>query len=123
MNLQKMTQKSVEALRAAQENAVDNGNQELRQEHLLWALVRPKDGLIAQLFEKMNAENPEKELAGLISSFPKISGMGADKLYLSAELEKAIRQGEDEAEKMKDSFVSVEHLMLGLLDEPSAGVK
>ena len=125
MNFQKMTQKSVDAVRAAQDIAVTHGNQELKEEHLLYALLSQEQGLIPSLLEKMNKDVLllQNETEGLISAFPKVSGMGADRVFLSGEMDKAVRCAEAEADKMKDAYVSVEHLFLGLLKEPSSAIK
>ena len=125
MNLQKMTQKSIDALRASQSLAASYGNQEVRSEHLLYALLSQEGGLIGELFERIGANKSAvlEKLSSLIDGFPKVSGTSIDRIYLSAELDKAIKHAEREAEKMKDSFVSVEHLMLGLLSFHSAALK
>ena len=125
MNLQKMTQKSIDALRTSQELAASYGNQEVRSEHLLYALLSQEGGLIGELFEKLGANKNAvlEKLLSHIDGFPKVSGTSIDRIYLSAELDKAIKHAEREAEKMKDSFVSVEHLMLGLLSFHSAALK
>ncbi len=125
MNFQKMTQKSIDAVRAAQDVAVTHGNQELKEEHLLYALLSQEEGLIPSLLEKMGKDTRalKEETEGQISAFPKVSGMGADKVFMSGDLDKAVRCAESEADKMKDAYVSVEHLFLGLIKEPSATVK
>ncbi len=124
MNIQKYTQKSVEAMQSAQNTARENGNQELRQEHLLHALLGQRDGLIPELVRKCGAA-PERLLAQLdksIARFPKVSGSSAQQ-YLSAELDRALAEAENQAERMSDEYVSVEHLMLGLLRRPSPEIK
>ena len=125
MNYQKMTQKSIDAVRAAQELAVTYGNQELKEEHLLCALLSQEEGLIPSLTEKMgkDARLLKQEAEKLIAAFPKVMGLGSDKVFLSGDLDKAVRCAENEADKMKDAYVSVEHLFLGLLKEPSAALK
>ena len=117
MNLQKMTQKSIDALRASQDLAVSYGNQELKCEHLFYALLHQENGLIPSLLERMekNAKAIMAETEAIISRFPKVSGVASDRLFLSTELDKALKAAEAEAEKMRDSYVSVEHLALGLL--------
>ena len=125
MNFQKMTQKSIDAVRAAQDFAVTNGNQELKEEHLLYALLTQEEGLIPSLLEKMNkdAKLLKERAEAQVSAFPKVMGLGSDKVFLSGELDRAVRCAESEAEKMKDAYVSVEHLFLGLLKEPSVMLK
>lgn len=127
MDLQKFTQKSREAVMAAQNLAIENQNQTVEQEHLLSALLSQENSLIAQLLKKMGTdpENVEMAVNQKIKSFSKVTGSGreADKIYITQELDKAISTAEKQAKSMKDDFVSVEHLMLGLLMEPDAGLK
>ncbi len=127
MNLQKFTQKSIEAVQAAQSATVANGNQQMGQEHLLLALTEQQNGLIAELFRKAGA-SPEAIAAALrqaIDRLPKVSGGGMepDKIYISRDVEQALTEAEHQSEKMKDDFVSVEHIMLGLLQKPQENVK
>ena len=125
MNLQKMTQKTLEALGNAQSTAVSYGNQELKEEHLLYALLDQADGLIPQLLEKMgvNAAGLREETEQLIAKFPKVSGVTAEKLFLSGELDRAMKAAEEEAGKMGDTYLSVEHVMLGMMKAPSPALK
>ena len=125
MNLQKMTQKSIDALRASQDTAVMYGNQEWKCEHLFYALLQQEEGLISSLLQRMGLDVKSllSETEQVISRFPKVSGVVSDRLFLSADLDKALKQAEGEAQKMRDSFVSVEHLMLGLLAHPGTGLK
>ena len=125
MNLQKMTQKSIDALRVAQDTAVSYGNQELREEHLFYGLLSQEDGLISELLEKEghNVKGLKKDVLAFIDRLPKVQGISQDRLYLSAELDKALKSAEAEADKMKDSYVSVEHLLLGLLACPTSFLK
>ena len=127
MNLQKFTQKSIEAVQAAQSATIANGNQQMGQEHLLLALTEQQNGLIAELFRKTGA-SPETIAADLrqaIDRLPKVSGGGVepDKIYISRDVEQALTEAEHQSEKMKDDFVSVEHIMLGLLQKPQENVK
>ena len=127
MNLQKFTQKSIEALQDAQSMAIENGNQQIGQEHLLLSLAEQQDGLISELVRKMGV-SPEAfkaELSSAVDRLPKISGSGADpdKIYISRETEQALSEAEHNAEKMKDDFVSVEHIFLGILDKPQDNIK
>ena len=125
MNLQKMTQKSIDALRVAQDTAVNYGNQELKDEHLFYALLTQEDGLIPSLMERLGANQRAlvSETEGALAKLPKVSGVSTDRLFLSADLDRAVKKAEAEAEKMKDSYVSVEHLMLGLLAHPTPFLK
>ena len=119
MNIEKYTQKSTEAIRDARALAVENGNQTLEQVHLLSALISDSDGLIPGLLKSMNANvsGMVSDLSAAISALPKVSGEG-DKMYMSGELDAAINEAEKKAAEMKDEFVSVEHLMMGLISKP-----
>lgn len=123
MNFQKFTQKSVEAVNEAQSIAREYGNQELREEHVLSALVDSKDGLIGGLISKLTNNSKEafsKELLSIISRFPKVAG---GNMYVSQELESVFDNAEKQAERMNDSYVSVEHLFLAMLDSPTKEIK
>ena len=118
MNLQKATQKSIEALQQAQSLAAGNGNQQMEQAHLALALVTAEGGLIGSLLEKMNVAPAAvaEALQAAIDKLPKVSGSReADKLYISRELDVALQAAEGQADKMWDSYTSVEHLFIGLL--------
>ena len=125
MNMNQFTQKSIEALRDMQSIALENGNQQIEQIHLLDALVSKEDGLIPNLVKQSGASivNIKQQTEQAISSLPKVSGMQADKLYLSRELDAAFTEAEAQAKKMKDEFVSVEHLMLALFAKGDMKVK
>ena len=127
MDAQKMTQKSLEALRAAQSLAVEYENQALCPEHLFCALLNQQDGLIGQLFSKMGVEpgNLAAAFANKVSQLPHVTGTGRDpdKVYITPELDKALTAAEKTAQNMKDEYVSVEHLALGLMDAPNAAVR
>ena len=126
MNLQKFTQKSIEALQDAQRMAAENGNPEIMQEHLLLSLIDQKEGLIPELIRKTgnSPDSFRKQLDQAVSRMPKVGGNGAGvNVYLSREADKALAEAERIAGKMKDDYVSVEHIMLGMIREPSSGVK
>ena len=125
MNLQNMTQKSAEAIRVAQNIALEHGNQDLREEHLLLSLLSADGGLIPSLFEKMGVATQALHAAceNAVEKLPKISGVTNDRIYLSGDLDRAVTAAEGEAKKMKDAYVSVEHLVLGLFAHPNAAVK
>ena len=120
MNTQKLTQKSLEAIQAANGLAVENQNQQIEQVHLLCALLEQEGGLIPQLFEKMgvSVDNVQIQLKNAIDNLPAVTGSGrkADEVYVSQDVDRALREAEKEAARMKDDFVSVEHLVLGLFD-------
>ena len=124
MNLPKLTQKSMEAVQKAQSLKNEYGNQEMQESHLLLALLFENDGLIPSLLSKMQIEPATVKNAAVkaVEKLPHVSGGGveADRVYVSRELENALNTAESEAEKMKDEFVSVEHLFLGLLLKPDA---
>ena len=120
MNTQKLTQKSLEAIQSANGMAIENQNQQIEQVHLLSALLGQEGGLIPQLFEKMgvSVDNVQIQLKNAIDNLPAVTGSGrkADEVYVSQDVDRALREAEKEAAHMKDDFVSVEHLMLGLFD-------
>lgn len=124
MNMQKFTQKSIEALQAAQNEALSNANQNLTEEHLLYALVSQKEGVIPNLFAKCGADISRiiSETEKKIASMPKVTG-GGDNLYMDSTLASALAEAEKEADAMNDSYVSVEHIILGMMDKPSEFVK
>jgi len=125
MNVQKLTQKSMEAVRCAQELAAENGNQQIIQAHLLLALLRQPEGLIPEILRIMNADPDglEDKVSTDISRVPKVAGTSSSQQYLSGELNEALTEAEKQAERMTDEFVSVEHLFLGLLLKPDRTLK
>ena len=120
MNTQKLTQKSLEAIQSANGLAIENQNQQIEQVHLLSALLGQEGGLIPQLFEKIgvSVDNVQIQLKNAIDNLLAVTGSGrkADEVYVSQDVDRALREAEKEAAHMKDDFVSVEHLMLGLFD-------
>ncbi|MBR2612437.1 MAG: ATP-dependent chaperone ClpB [Clostridia bacterium] len=125
MNTNQFTQKSLEALRDMQSIALEHGNQQIEQLHLLAALVSREDGLVPNLVNQAKAsiEIMKQKTEQALSSLPKVSGMQAEKLYLSRELDIAFTEAEAQAKKMKDEFVSVEHLFLALFTKGDMKVK
>ena len=127
MNLNKLTQKSLEAVQSAQTLAVENGNQQVQQCHLFLALRQQEDGLIGQLMDRMGVpgDSLASALSGAVGALPKISGSNreADKIYVSQGLDQALTEAEAQASRMKDDYVSVEHLVLGMLEKPEGDVK
>ena len=123
MNISKFTQKSQEAIAAAEKLAVQNGNQQIDEEHLLVALLNISDSLIASLIAKMGIQKEAfiNEAEGLIQKLPKVSGGGQE--YVSADLNRALNGAEDEAKAMGDDYVSVEHLFLSMLAHPNRAIK
>lgn len=125
MNMNQLTQKSIEALRDMQTKALENGNQQVEQIHLLYALVSKGDGLVPNLIKQAgaSAEYVKTQAEQAIASLPKVAGVQSDKLYLSRELDSAFTEAESLSKNMKDEFVSVEHLMLALFEKGDAKVK
>ena len=123
MNISKFTQKSQEAIAAAEKLAVQNGNQQIDEEHLLVALLNISDSLIASLVAKMGIQKEAfvNEAESLIQKLPKVSGGGQE--YVSADLNRALNGAEDEAKAMGDDYVSVEHLFLSMLAHPNRAIK
>ena len=124
MNTEKYTQKTLETIRSAQSVAQERQNQYLTPEHLFYALLEQKDGLIASLFTRMGVDSSGlmQEVRGLIDQLPKISG-GSGELYASPETSKVLTIAERTAEKLHDEYVSVEHLMLGIFAEGDRQLK
>ena len=122
MNISKFTQKSVEAIQNCEKIAGEYGNQEIDQEHLLLALVSLEDGLIIKLIEKMEIQ-PEyfkNRVEDYIAKRPKVQG---GNMYMSQALNNVLISAEDEAKRMGDEYVSVEHLFLTMLDKPNREIK
>ena len=123
MNMQKLTQKSIEAVNAAQKTAKEYGNTEIGQEHLLYALLDDADGLICQMLEKdgKDVEKIKTDVINRIEKMPRASGNGGQ--YLTSDLNDAFDDAQSQADNMKDDYVSVEHLFLGLIDKANSFVK
>ena len=122
MNISKFTQKSVEAIQNCEKIAGEYGNQEIDQEHLLFALVSLEDSLIIKLIEKMEIQ-PEyfkNRVEDYIAKRPKVQGSN---MYMSQALNNVLISAEDEAKRMGDEYVSVEHLFLTMLDKPNREIK
>ncbi len=123
MNINKFTQKSIEAVNQCEKIAYDYGNQEIDQEHFLYSLMTIDDSLIANLIEKMqiNKEAFISNIETLLSQKTKVSGNV--QLYVSNDLNKVLINAEDEAKRMGDAYVSVEHLMLAMIASPNKQIK
>ena len=126
MNADKFTKKSLEALGTAQNIATENNNQQVTQEHLLYALIDQDGGLIGSLLRTMGVDNDRLlgELDELIRGLPGVTGSGRepDKIYIAPETDKALALAASIADKAKDEYVSVEHIMLGIIERPSEKV-
>ena len=127
MDAQKLTQKSLEAIGQAQNLAIEHNNMQIEQEHLFYALLKQENGLIPQMMKKMgiDTESVEQALEEKMAQIPGVTGPGRepDKVYVSQDVDAALVQAEKEAERMKDEYVSVEHLMLGLMSKPNRALK
>lgn len=122
MNMNQFTQKTIEALQSAQRLAVEYSNQALEQEHILAALAQQSDGLIPQMLTKMNVDPGSFSAAAVdkVAALPRVTGSGRDpeKVYISGDLDRALNAAEDQAKQMKDEYISVEHVFLGVLQRP-----
>ncbi|KAB0669694.1 ATP-dependent chaperone ClpB [Oryzomonas sagensis] len=121
MDFNRLTQKSQEAFAEAQNKAVTSGHVEVDGEHLLWALLEQPDGLVPRLLTRMDVrpETIKKEVEAELDRRPHVSGPGAEpgKIYVSQRLSRILVAGENEAKRLKDEYVSVEHLFMALLGE------
>lgn len=122
MNINKFTQKSIEAVNQCEKIAYDHGHQEIDQEHFLYSLLTIDDSLIASLLEKMgiNKETFLSQVQELLNKKPKVSG---GQVYMSNDLNQVLLHGEDEMKTMKDEYVSVEHLFLAMIKHSNKAVK
>ena len=122
MNIEQMTQKTREALQAAQRIAVEYSNNAVEQEHLLAALAQQQDGLIPQLLQTLGIDANAFAQAALqkVEALPRVTGSGRDpeKIYISNDLDRALNAAEQQAKQMKDEYISVEHVFLGILQRP-----
>ena len=127
MNLQKFTQKSMEALQDARVLMASKGNSQITEEHLMLSLLNKEEGIAPELVKRAGASLAllQTELENALRAMPSVSGgaVEADKIYIDRTLESALAEAEKIAEHMKDEYVSVEHLMLGMLEKPSDGMK
>ena len=122
MNFQKFTQKSIQAVNDLEKVALEYGNQEIEQEHLLYSLLTQEESLIARLISKMDIDSTlfKERVEEALNKRVKVSG---GQPYIGQYLNKALVSAEDEAKRMGDEYVSVEHLFLALLDNPSPAIK
>ena len=127
MDINKLTQKSREAVQDAQALTIEYGNMQIEQAHLLYALLAQEDGLIPQLLTKMDVQSEaiKNEVQGVLSRLSKVTGPGRepDKVYISQDVDRALNEAEKQAARMTDEYVSVEHLMLGLLETADSNLK
>ena len=122
MNMNQFTQKTIEALQNAQRLAVEYSNQAVEQEHLLAALAQQQDGLIPQLLQAMGVDANAFANAATekVAALPRVTGSGRDpeKVYISGDLDRALNAAEAQARQMKDEYISVEHVFLGIVQRP-----
>ncbi len=127
MNAQKYTQKSLEAIQAAQEITLGNDNQQIEQIHILAALLRQDGGLVPELLKRMGVtvESLEAAVNQALAKLPRVTGSGreAGKYYIARSVDDVLNQAEALADSMKDDYVSVEHLLLALIDRADATLK
>ena len=126
MNAEKFTRKSLEALQLAQQTALKYGNMQIEQAHLLYAMLTQEGGLTPEILKKLgvNVESFKDECLRAIERTPKVSGSGRDmdKVYVSSDVNNALMAAESEADRMKDDYVSVEHILLGLCESAAGQV-
>ena len=125
MNTQKLTQKSIEVIQKAQSIAIDNQNQQIEQVHILVALLTVDDSLIKQILKRMKVnDNFENSVMDEVRKLPKVMGSRKmDSVYVTQDVDEMLNDAEKIAEKMKDEYVSVEHLMLALFNKGNQKVK
>ena len=126
MNAQKFTQKSLEAIQKAQDLAVENQNSQIEEEHLILALLEQEDSLIKELLNKIGiSDSFEREIKNKVENDPKMIGVArkSDSIYVSQDIDRVLTNSEKIADKMKDEYVSVEHIMLAIFDNPSNEIK
>lgn len=126
MNPNKLTQRSLEALQSAQSLAIQHNHQQVDQEHLLLALLQQENSLLMQLLRRMGRdEGVISSLEQALQKIPGVTGTGreADKVYITPQLDKALVAAEKQAAHMKDDYISVEHLFLGLMEAPNEALK
>ena len=126
MNPNKLTQRSLEALQSAQSLAIQHNHQQVDQEHLLLALLQQENSLLMELLRRMGRdEGVISSLEQALQKIPGVTGTGreADKVYITPQLDKALVAAEKQAAHMKDDYISVEHLFLGLMEAPNEALK
>ena len=126
MDIQKFTQKSIEAIQKAQSLAIEHENSQIDQEHLLYALLIGDNSLIKELLKKMNVSDEfEKAIKREIDNKPSMhsSARQMDQVYISRDTDEALTDAQNTAEKMQDEYVSVEHIMIGLIDKANSKLK
>ncbi len=127
MNASKFTKRSLQALQDAQDIAIEHNNMQITPEHLLYALLDQQGGLISSLLQKnnINTDTLLSRLGSIIDGMPGVTGSGRepDKIYISPDSDKILSDAEKTADRMKDDFVSVEHIMLSVIDHPTSKLR
>ena len=127
MNMQKLTKKTIEAIQAAQDTAIEYQNTNVDQPHLLYALMTQENGLIPQLMKKLGKDATviAGSLERVMANIPKVTGSGRDMntVYISQSLDRLLNASEAIAKNMGDEFVSVEHVMLSYFDNADKDIK
>ena len=127
MNVQKLTEKSLEAIRNANELAAEYNHNAIEQAHLLYALISQEGGLISELMKKMGKENEsiKNAITAKLKAMPSVTGSGRnpESVYVSKDADNALSEAEKQAKHMKDEYVSVEHIMLGLFETADRDLK
>ena len=126
MNSQKLTQKSIEAIQKAQSLAIENENSQIDQEHLLYALLIQDGSLIKELLKKMKVSDEfENSVYTELRNKPSMhsNSRQMDQVYISRDVDEALTEAENIADKMKDDYISVEHIMLGLIEKANSKLK
>ena len=125
MNIQKFTQKSLEAIQSAQTISTENQNSQVEQEHLLLALLEQENSLIKELLKKMGKDVLEQAVKNKINNKPKMTGGArpSDGIYVAQDVNQILANAETTAKKMKDEYVSVEHIMLAIFDNANREIK
>ena len=122
MNIQKFTQNSLQAVQGCEKVAYDYGNQEIEQEHLLYALITQDDSLILKLLEKMEIQK-ELFISRVEEALRKRTKVQGGQVYIGRDLNTVLVSAEDEAKQMGDEYVSVEHLFLSMMKHPNREIK
>ncbi|WMJ84137.1 ATP-dependent chaperone ClpB [Oscillospiraceae bacterium LTW-04] len=127
MNTNKLTQKSAEAIQSAQSLALQYGNTQIEQEHLLYALLTQDGGFLPRVLTSsgVDAEGLQQAALSLCEKLPRVSGPGREpgKVYVSQDVDKALNHAEADAKHLGDEFISVEHLLLALIETPNSALK
>src|SRR3954447_14719358 len=127
MDINRFTEKAQEAIRSAQSLPARNSQQQIDVEHLLASLLEQENGLAPSVLNKagVNVESLARRIESEIDRLPKVSGSssGPDQVYISSRLNRLLNAAEDEARKLKDEYVSIEHILLAATDDPGAAGK